>query len=195
MIRRLMLLLLITPLVAPALALAEGSATMTVTTTARAGGRAGATAPAATVASGPVSAPVTTEPAISNPPVTDDPGIPPNMTTYYIGFLKKGPAWTPPTPETEVALNELQVKHLAHIQQMGDTKKLVMAGPFTDGGDIRGILIFRTATMEEAVALAQDGPAVKAGRLIVEMHPWMTMKGILPDPETTGPPAPGGEKK
>jgi uncharacterized protein YciI len=44
----------------------------------------------------------------------------------------------------------------------------------------RGILIFKTATMEEAKALAGNDPAVKAGRLVVEIHPWMVQKGVLP---------------
>lgn len=196
MIRCALFVMLMAGLAAPARGDGGASATVTTSVAVTATTGRGATGPAsATAPAGGVSAPVTTEPAISNPPVTDDPGIPPNMTTYYIGFLKKGPVWAPPTPETEAALNELQQRHMAHIREMGDTKKLVMAGPFIDGGDIRGILIFRTATMEEAIAMAQDDPAVEAGRLVVEMHPWLTMRGILPDPEAVGPPAPGGEQK
>jgi uncharacterized protein YciI len=47
-----------------------------------------------------------------------------------------------------------------------------VAGPFLDGGDIRGIYIFDVKTVEEAQALTETDPAIKAGRLTMELHPW-----------------------
>ena len=108
------------------------------------------------------------------------------MTTYYVGFLYRGPKWTPEqTPETEA----LQKAHLANIQKMAEAGKLLVAGPFTDGGDLRGLYVFRVATMEEAQALAATDPAVKAGRLRLEFHPWFAAKNfkVTAQPE---PPAP-----
>jgi hypothetical protein len=55
-----------------------------------------------------------------------------------------------------------------------------LAGPLTDGGTIRGLCVFKAASLEEARAFEDDDPAVKAGRLAVEAHPWMVQKGILP---------------
>ena len=68
-----------------------------------------------------------------------------------------------------------------------------LAGPLGDDGDWRGVLIYRTKTLEEAQTLANDDPAVKAGRLVVTMHPWMVQRGILPDP-LEGPAQPAGPK-
>jgi len=97
------------------------------------------------------------------------------MTTYQVGFLRKGPAFTPgETPE----LKKLQEAHLAHIQAMAASGKLLVAGPFTDGGDLRGMFVFRVDTLEEAKALAEEDPAVKAGRLVLEWHPWFAAKNI-----------------
>ncbi len=97
------------------------------------------------------------------------------MTTYQVAFLRKGPSWTPAqTPE----LQKLQADHLAHIGRMADTGKLLIAGPFSDGGDLRGMFIFRVETLEEAKALAEQDPAVKAGRLVLEWHPWFAAKNI-----------------
>ena len=105
--------------------------------------------------------------------------MPANMTTYYFGVLMKGPKWTAePTPERA----KIQEGHLAHLQAMWKAGKLVLAGPLADDGDWRGVLIYRTKTVEEAQRLADDDPAVKAGRLVVTMHPWMVERGILPDP-------------
>ena len=112
------------------------------------------------------------------------------MTTYQVAFYRKGPAWTPgSTPE----LQKLQSEHMAHIVKMADTGKLLVAGPFTDNGDLRGMLIFRVDTPEEAKALAEQDPAVKAGRLILEWHPWFAAKNITVTPKALTPaPSPAG---
>jgi len=66
---------------------------------------------------------------------------------------------------------------MAHIQKMAADGKLTMAGPFLDNGDLRGIFIFNVATLEEAKALTAADPAVQAGRLVMEIHPWLSQKG------------------
>jgi len=97
------------------------------------------------------------------------------MTTYYVGFLYKGPKWSPErTAETEA----LQNAHLANIQKMAQEGKLLVAGPFLDDGDLRGLYIFRVASMAEAESLAATDPAVRAGRLKLEFHPWYAAKNI-----------------
>jgi uncharacterized protein YciI len=101
------------------------------------------------------------------------------MTTYYVGFLYRGAKWTPEeTPETR----KLQEEHMANIQRMAAAGKLVIAGPFTDNGDLRGLYLFRVATPEEAKALVESDPAVQAGRLRFELHPWYAAKNITVTP-------------
>ena len=102
---------------------------------------------------------------------------PPQMATYYLVMLVKGPKWT---PESSPALEQLQKDHLAHLRKLALSGKLVLAGPLTDGGTIRGLCVFKAASLEEARAFEDDDPAVKAGRLAIEAHPWMVQKGILP---------------
>ena len=102
---------------------------------------------------------------------------PVKMTKAYIGFLSRGAKWTPEkTPQTE----ELQKAHMANINKLAETKKLVVAGPFGDNGQLRGIFVFRVASLEEAKELASTDPAVQAGRLSIDMHPWLVPEGILP---------------
>jgi hypothetical protein len=38
---------------------------------------------------------------------------------------------------------------------------------------------YRLPTLEEARTVAEADPMVKAGRLAVELHPWMLPQGIL----------------
>jgi uncharacterized protein YciI len=105
------------------------------------------------------------------------PATPIKMTTAYIGFLTRGAKWT---PEKTPATAELQKAHLANINRLAETKKLVIAGPFGDETSLRGIFVFKVASLEEAKALAETDPAVQAGRLAIEMHTWMVPEGVLP---------------
>ena len=102
-------------------------------------------------------------------PGDGDHQMPPDMKQYVVGLIYRGDAWSPEvTPETM----ELQRAHLENIGRLAEEGKLVLAGPFGDDGDLRGLFFFNVDTVEEAEALAATDPAVKAGRLRVEMHPW-----------------------
>ena len=108
------------------------------------------------------------------------------MTTYYVGFLYRGAKWTPEvTPETE----RLQEAHMANIRRMGAEGKLLVAGPFADDGTLRGMYVFKVATKEEAEALVKSDPAVQAGRLRFELHPWFAAKNIVVTPHAASPAA------
>jgi uncharacterized protein YciI len=110
--------------------------------------------------------------------VMKKPVSPIKLTTAYLALLiRRGAKWTPEkTPATE----ELQKAHLANIHRLADMKKLVVAGPFGDDGTLRGIFVFRTTSLEEARALAATDPAVQAGRLAIDIHPWLVPEGVLP---------------
>ena len=74
-------------------------------------------------------------------------------------------------------LVKLQEQHLAHLSKMFEDKKMCIAGPLLDNTEVRGICVYNTSTFEEAKTLAESDPAVKAGRLMVEIHPWYAAKG------------------
>ena len=102
---------------------------------------------------------------------------PQKLMTAYLAFLVRGEKWTPErTPQTE----EIQKGHMANINRLAEMKKLVVAGPFGDNGTLRGIFVFRVDSMEEARSLTLSDPAVQAGRLALDLHPWLVPEGILP---------------
>ena len=150
------------------LALATGCAT-----------RRGAASPA------PEAAPTTEAPRAEAPPKKF------SMRTYYMAFLRRGPAWTKErTPE---AL-EAGKGHMANIDRLARCGKLVIAGPFDVPADapadaLAGIFIFDVATREEAVALTAQDPAVKAGRFTIDVLPWYGPTGLTYEGHI--PPEPG----
>lgn len=95
------------------------------------------------------------------------------MKTYYLVLLKKGNNRS----QDSVTAMQIQTGHMAHINKMAADGKLNIAGPCLDDSDLRGIFILNVTSLEEAKALTEADPAVKAGRLIMEVHPWMSQKG------------------
>lgn len=90
------------------------------------------------------------------------------MKRYVMAFLKKGPN----RDLDSVKAAELQRAHLDNIFRLADEGKLALAGPFLDDGDLRGVYIFNVETVEEAKALTETDPAIQAGSLVMELHPW-----------------------
>lgn len=90
------------------------------------------------------------------------------MRVYVMAFLKAGPNRN----QDSATAAGLQRAHLANIQRMAREGKLVVAGPFEDDTDLKGIYIFNVASLAEAKTLTASDPAIKAGRLVMELHPW-----------------------
>lgn len=97
------------------------------------------------------------------------------MKQYWFVMLVKGKDRDKIT-DTAV-IRKLQEGHMANMQVMADMGKLIVAGPFGDDGNWRGIFIFDAASKEEVEKLLQTDPAIKAGRMDYEIHPWWTAKG------------------
>ena len=96
------------------------------------------------------------------------------MQQYYIAFLKRGPNRS----QNEEEADSLQQLHMAHLGSMYKAGYADISGPFGDDGDIRGITIYNTPTQKMADSLANLDPMVKAGRLVIEIHPWWAAKGF-----------------
>ena len=95
------------------------------------------------------------------------------MQQYYIVFLKRGEN----RDQDSTAAAQLQQQHMAHLSRMSSEGYMSLAGPFGDDGEIRGIAVYNTPTLEMADSLARLDPSVQAGRLEVEIHPWWAAKG------------------
>lgn len=98
----------------------------------------------------------------------------PKLKQYYFVMLVRGPN---ANTIDSLSLVKIQEGHMANINKMAKSEKLQIAGPFGDDGNWRGIFIFDVATEEEVKELLKDDPAIQAGRLAYEIHPWWSMPG------------------
>ena len=89
---------------------------------------------------------------------------------YWFVMLVRG---TNRTQDSATAA-KLQHGHMANMDTMYYAGKLKVAGPFGDDGNWRGIFIFDCETKEEVEKLLAKDPAIAAGRLAYEIHPWYT---------------------
>ena len=94
------------------------------------------------------------------------------MKQYYFVMLTKGKD-RDKIKDTAV-INKLQAGHMANMERLANEGKLLVAGPFGDDGYWRGLFILDCNTKEEAEAILSTDPAIKAGRLDYELHPWWT---------------------
>ena len=97
------------------------------------------------------------------------------MKMYVMAFLKSGPNRDRDSSETY----NLQRAHLDNIHRLVEEGKMLLAGPFGGDGELRGIYIFNVATVEEAKALTETDPAIKAGSLVMDLVPWYGSAAVV----------------
>jgi uncharacterized protein YciI len=114
-------------------------------------------------------------PWLIDPNAIHAPAEPSGMEQYTLVLMKSGERWNSSAP----GLAEMK-QHAAFLKQMTEQGNTAIAGmfPLSDEGELRGVAIFRIGT-EQTAKLTQDDPAIKAGLLKTEIHPWITGKGVL----------------
>lgn len=100
------------------------------------------------------------------------------MHKYVMCFLRTGPNKSLSADSSR----KIQTAHLQNIKDLASQGKLVVAGPFMDETELEGIFILNAATIEEAQALVNTDPAIKAGALIMELHPWYGSAALMEVP-------------
>lgn len=95
------------------------------------------------------------------------------MQKYFIVFLKKGPNRN----HSEEEAAKIQEGHLAYLGGLFKKGLLNLNGPSGGDSDIQGFSVYNVPKIEDAIKLASNDPAVKAGRLIVEARPWWLARG------------------
>jgi uncharacterized protein len=102
------------------------------------------------------------------------------MKTYIMAFLLTGDRVSEYSQEERI---EIQKGHMANIFLLAEMGKLILAGPFSNGGEKRGIFLFDVATKAEAEELTNTDPAVQAGVLKMELLEWYGSAALMMVPE------------
>lgn len=97
------------------------------------------------------------------------------MKRYVMAFLKEGENHS---MDSATSAN-LQMAHLKNIMRLADEGKLIVAGPFLDDQQVRGIFIFNVESLDEARELTATDPAIKAGVLKMELRPWYGSAALI----------------
>lgn len=97
------------------------------------------------------------------------------MRQYVMCFLKTGPLKI----EDKAKQAELMKGHFAMIGRLAKEKKLILAGPFVEGGEFRGIYLFDVKTIDEAKALTETDPSIKEGYFKVEFIKWYGSAALM----------------
>lgn len=111
---------------------------------------------------------------------------PSGTTTHYVALLMKGPRWS---GEDTGERRDLRQRRRRHLRALAGAGYLIAGGPVPGRGQVRGILVLRASSLTAAHVLVAQDPAVKAGRLVVEVHPWIVTRrfsrtGLEPDDAT-----------
>lgn len=116
------------------------------------------------------------EPELAQKLGADDYG----MRTYVMAFLLAGDRVSEYSQEERA---EIQKGHMANINRLAEMGKLILAGPFINGGEKRGIFIFDVPTKAEAEELTNSDPAVQAGVLKMDLVEWYGSAALMMIPE------------
>ena len=106
---------------------------------------------------------------VSAPPVPAQTEPAHKLVEFQMALLKRGPKWT---NAENAETKRLHDEHINYVMSLLDSGKAVIAGPFTDGGEILGVFIFRAKSAAEAKAWVEADPTLTAGLAVAEMHPW-----------------------
>ena len=87
-------------------------------------------------------------------------------------------------PYDEATLERIQREHLAYHASLREAGRIVTNGPVLEQVDesLRGLTFYRTGSLQEARRLAENDPAVRAGRLAVDVMRWYCPAGTMVRP-------------
>jgi len=97
------------------------------------------------------------------------------MKRYVFMMLNSGETKS----KDSIEAAKFQELHMAHLNKLAEEGKLIVAGPFEDGGKHRGLLIFDVENVDEALKLESQDPMVTSGRLKMEAFYWWGAKGTV----------------
>lgn len=98
----------------------------------------------------------------------DAEGVEHKLQQYYVVFLMSGENRT----HDKATAERIQNEHIQYLTDLWKQGKIILNGPFDADTEMRGMSIYKVDNAEIAKNLAEADPAVRTGRLKIEVHPW-----------------------
>ncbi len=111
---------------------------------------------------------IQTENSFGDPPRSNP------MENYSLALYRRGPH-----AKQHNGSDAVLRAHADWLQGLRESGKMVLGGPFRDGGPGYTHLMIFTGSTEDAAALVARDPYVVAGEAVPEVHPWITQQGVL----------------
>ncbi len=113
------------------------------------------------------------------------PGVPAAFDVRTVVYLRRG---SDPPELSEEESTALHHAHLAHLAELGRRGIIAANGPLLDQSDVtmRGMAVY-TVDTTQARRLAEQDPAVRAGRFRVDVARWAVAADRIAFPEQDGP--------
>ncbi len=104
-----------------------------------------------------------------------------DLEAFELVLLRR-PATAPDYPDEE--LDRIQREHIAYHGELRAAGQVATNGPVDGPADpsLRGLTFYRTGSLEQSRQLAENDPAVRAGRLAVEIMTWYCPPGTMGQP-------------
>ncbi len=104
-----------------------------------------------------------------------------SLDSYELVMLRRPPHAAHYDDDT---LNRIQAQHLEFHTRLRDEGVVVTNGPVLGQPDesLRGLTFYRVGSVDEARRIAEQDPAVQAGRLVVEVMQWLCPTGTMVHP-------------
>ncbi len=93
----------------------------------------------------------------------DDRSVGRQEAKYYLIFLHS-------IPERPLSADVVGL-HAAHLAELDDSGKLVMAGPLVERAG--GLIVLRIGSVAEAIAIAEEDPLVRGAYQTYEVGTWL----------------------
>ena len=104
-----------------------------------------------------------------------------DLEAFELVLLRR-PVGAPDYPEED--LERIQREHLAYHAGLREAGHVATNGPVDGQPDpsLRGLAFYRTGSLDRSRQLAEADPAVRAGRLAVEIMTWYCPPGTMSRP-------------
>lgn len=120
------------------------------------------------------------------------PKMPFQITQCTLGIVRRGTNWA----KVKANLSEnAMLDLLPSLKAKAHSGELAISGPFLDGGDKLGMLLFHSTNRTEIQTDLQKEPAIATARVEVDLHPQYLGAGTFRNSADIAPPKPGNRMR